>query len=96
MTASTRPPWGWYHQGRAAKILDVPRPAVAELVELGVLRGVRIADGNGGLVWACNGADVDGLRPVVAGVGCSGCGRRVHWLDEDTDGEPVVACIKPC
>uniref|UniRef100_A0AAU8GSQ2 Helix-turn-helix DNA binding domain n=1 Tax=Mycobacterium phage Pharb TaxID=3136626 RepID=A0AAU8GSQ2_9VIRU len=53
---------GWYHQGRAAKLLGVRRREVGQLIGRGQLRGERISDGNGGTVWAVSGQDVDRLR----------------------------------
>ncbi|AOT23819.1 hypothetical protein SEA_TBOND007_80 [Mycobacterium phage TBond007] len=53
---------GWYHQGRAAKLLGVRRREVGKLIGRGQLRGERISDGNGGTVWAVNAHDVDALR----------------------------------
>ncbi|AFN37773.1 hypothetical protein FGG44_gp85 [Mycobacterium phage MacnCheese] len=55
------PPWGWYHQGRAAKLLGMRRREIGGLVHRGVLRGVRVPDGSGGKVWALNVHDVDRL-----------------------------------
>ncbi|AJD82306.1 hypothetical protein PBI_KESHU_86 [Mycobacterium phage Keshu] len=62
MTAETPPAGGWYHQGRAAKLLGVRRREVGAMIGRGQLRGVRIPDGNGGKVWAVNCHDVDALR----------------------------------
>ncbi|WNM69024.1 hypothetical protein SEA_TRIBLETROUBLE_83 [Mycobacterium Phage TribleTrouble] len=54
-------PFGHYHQGRASKILGVRKREIGGLVHRGVLRGVRVHDGNGGTVWAVNCHDVDRL-----------------------------------
>lgn len=61
MTAQA-PPWAFYHQRRAARLLGVHPPSgIGGLVSRGVLRGVRIPDGSGRTVWAVNVHDVDRL-----------------------------------